>query len=142
MGGSIPFRLKLDDPALHRRYTGQDNAVLLANLEWLADRVRTQPTAKELWVRTPLIPGATCTYENINAIGARLAALGNAIRRWELCAFNNLCRDKYRRLDMVWPYQEAMLLGQADLEQAGEWARSSGIDPDLVFVTGLSRVET
>jgi pyruvate formate lyase activating enzyme len=135
------FDLKLDDPSLHRRYTGQDNAVLLANLEWVADRVRMKPTRTELWVRTPLIPGATCTYENINAIGAHLAKLGSAIQRWELCAFNNLCRDKYRRLDMAWPYQETMLLQQADLEQAGEWGRASGIDPERVFVTGLGRIE-
>ena len=92
-------------------------------------------------MRTPLIPGATCTDENITAIGARLAELGSAVQRWELCAFNNLCRDKYRRLDMAWPYQEAMLLQQADLEQAGEWGRASGIDPERVFVTGASRVE-
>ena len=43
---------------------------------------------------------------------------------------------------MAWSYQEAMLLQQADLEQAGEWARNSGIDPERVFITGLSRVET
>ena len=125
------FDLKLDDPALHRRYTGQDNAVLLANLEWLAEQVRTQPMEKELWVRTPVIPGATCTYENINAIGARLAELGSAIQRWELCAFNNLCRDKYSPAwILAWSYQEALLLrGRVDLEQAGEWARSSGVKP-------------
>ena len=135
------FDLKLYDPALHRRYTGQDNAIVLANLGWLAERIQMGVKEKELWVRTPLIPGATCTNENISAIGAHLAKLGSAIQRWELCAFNNLCRDKYRRLDMTWPYQEATLLQQADLEQAGEWARASGIDPDLVFVTGASRVK-
>jgi pyruvate formate lyase activating enzyme len=136
------FDLKLYDPALHKRYTGQDNAIVLANLSWLAERIRTVSEEKGLWVRTPLIPGATYTHENISAIGAHLAGLGSAIQRWELCAFNNLCRDKYRRLDMRWSYQEAALLQNADLEQAGEWGRASGIDPSLVFVTGLGRVES
>jgi pyruvate formate lyase activating enzyme len=135
------FDFKLYDPTQHRRFTGQDNAILLANLGWLAERVRSQPGEKELWVRTPLIPGATSTADNIRAIGAYLAGLGSAVRRWELCAFNNLCRDKYRRLDMTWLYQEAPLLEKAELDQAGEWARTSGIDPERVFVTGLSRVE-
>ena len=34
-----------------------------------------------------------------------------------------------------------MLLTQADLEQAGEWARHSGMDPRRVFVTGAIQVE-
>ena len=135
------FDLKLYDPALHRRYTGQDNAIVLSNLGWLAKRIGLEEKEKGLWVRTPLIPGATCTPENISAIGAHLAKLGSAIQRWELCAFNNLCRDKYRRLDMAWPYQEATLLSQSDMEQAGEWARHSGVDPNRIFVTGLGRVE-
>jgi pyruvate formate lyase activating enzyme len=135
------FDLKLYDPILHRRYTGQDNAILLANLGWLVQRIREARGEKGLWVRTPLIPGATYSYENISAIGSYLAELGDAIQRWELCAFNNLCRDKYRRLDMAWSFQETQLLAQSDLDQAGEWARRSGIDPGRIFVTGASRVE-
>ena len=135
------FDLKLLDPALHRRYTGQDNAIVLKNLRWLAGQVRETPGEKQLWVRTPLIPGATDSQENIAAIGAFVSELGSAVQRWELCAFNNLCRDKYRRLDLDWPYKETPLLRQADLEQAGEWARNSGVDPQIVFVTGAARVE-
>jgi pyruvate formate lyase activating enzyme len=135
------FDLKLLDPGLHRHYTGQDNAVLLENLHWLAGKVRELPGEKALWVRTPLIPGATATQENIAAIGAFVSELGSAVQRWELCAFNNLCRDKYRRLDLDWPYKETPLLQQAELEQAGEWARLSGVDPEIVFVTGAARVE-
>jgi pyruvate formate lyase activating enzyme len=135
------FDLKLYDPALHRRYTGQDNAIPLANLDWLAQRILEAGGEKKLWVRTPLIPGATHNEENITAIGAHLARLGDAIQRWELCAFNNLCRDKYRRLDYTWHYQETKLLTQADLEQAGEWAHRSGMDPRRVFVTGASQVQ-
>jgi pyruvate formate lyase activating enzyme len=135
------FDLKLVDPALHRRYTGQDNAIVLENLRWLAGQMREQPGEKQLWVRTPLIPGATCSPENISGIGGLVAELGAAVGRWELCAFNNLCRDKYRRLDLDWLYKETPLLRGADLEQAGVWARGSGVDPRIVFVTGAARVE-
>ena len=70
------FDLKLHDPALHRRYTGQDNAIPLANLGWLAQRIGEAGGEKKLWVRTPLIPGATHSEENIGAIGAHLADAG------------------------------------------------------------------
>jgi hypothetical protein len=42
---------------------------------------------------------------------------------------------------MTWTYQETKLLTPADLEQAGEWARHSGMDPRRIFVTGASQVE-
>jgi pyruvate formate lyase activating enzyme len=135
------FDLKLADPHDHRRHTGGDNAAILANLRWAARQVQ-QHNGKSLWVRTPLIPGATCTWENIQAVGAFLAAeLGGALSRWELCAFNNLCRDKYRRLEMEWAYKDTPLLDHPSLDQAGEWARSSGVDPHIVYVTGAARVQ-
>jgi len=141
------FDLKLIDPELHRRHTGQDNAISLANLGWLAEQIRSQKPGsssslrKELWVRTPLIPGATYSYENITAIGEHIAGLDGAVSRWELCAFNNLCRDKYRRLDMDWAYEETLLLSVGELHTAANWARNSGVDPRIVFATGATRVE-
>jgi pyruvate formate lyase activating enzyme len=135
------FDLKLADPLLHRRHTGQGNTLVIENLLWLARQVRLQPGEKQLWVRTPLIPGATLSRENLTATGALLAEVDGAIRRWELCAFNNLCRDKYRRLDMDWAYKETPLLSSAELAQAGEWARQSGVNPQIVSVTGMAREE-
>jgi pyruvate formate lyase activating enzyme len=135
------FDLKLYDPALHLHYTGQDNALILENLRWLAGQVHEHPGEKELWVRTPLIPGATYSYENITNLGAFVSRLDGAVQRWELCAFNNLGRDKYRRLDLDWPYKETPLLQQTDLDQAGAWARLSGVDPQIVFVTGAALIE-
>jgi len=47
-----------------------------------------------------VIPGATDSSENILGIGDFIKEnLEGAIVRWELCAFNNLCRDKYVRLE-------------------------------------------
>jgi pyruvate formate lyase activating enzyme len=93
-------------------------------------------------VRTPLIPGCTFTRQNIDEIGAFLSAVSNGnLERWELCAFNNLCRDKYRRLGMDWSFNSTPLLAQEQIEDAGAWAKSSGFDPGRIFVTGASRVE-
>ena len=32
------------------------------------------------------------------------------MERWELCAFNNLCRDKYGRLGLEWAFADTPLM--------------------------------
>jgi len=137
----ILYDVKLFDSQAHRLFTGANNERILENLRWLGEYLRQHPE-KKLWVRTPLIPGATAAPENLGAIGAWLAEnLGNQVERWELCAFNNLCRDKYRRLNLRWDFAETGLMSAAELAQAGEWARTAGFAPERVFVTGAARVE-
>jgi pyruvate formate lyase activating enzyme len=134
--------LKLIDPVEHQRWTGAPLEHILDNLKWLAEQIRTRALEKLLWIRTPLIPGATATQANLMGISAWLAAnTGNAAARWELCAFNNLCRDKYTRLDQEWCFGATDLMTQAELDQAGAWARSGGFDPARVFVTGAAKLE-
>lgn len=109
------YDVKLLDPALHRRFTGADNALILENLRKLAGKLRGAP-GKRLWIRTPLIPGATAAPENIEAIGAWLREnAGDAVERWELCAFNNVCASKYRELRREWPYAGVPLMGEGEV---------------------------
>lgn len=132
----VLYDLKLRDATLHQQYTGQENGLILDNLR------RTAAAGKTIWIRTPLIPGATDQRENILAIGGLIASeLDRVVERWELCAFNNLCRDKYRRLGMEWAYSSRILQSRADLDEIEAWAKSSGFDPGRVFVTGAARVE-
>ena len=96
-----------------------------------------------MWIRTPIIPGATATHENINGIGQFMAShLAGVVSRWELCAFNNLCRDKYLRLDQPWAFEDESLLEQSFLEELADTAKQSGVDPDIVFATGATRLES
>ena len=98
----ILFDLKLIDAEAHQQFTGVGNERILDNLDWLGGWLTDHPAVR-LWIRTPLIPGATLTEENITGIGAWLAEhLPGRVERWELCAFNNLCRDKYTRLGLEW----------------------------------------
>jgi pyruvate formate lyase activating enzyme len=136
------FDIKILDTDAHRRWTGAGNARILANLTWLGKYLAGHPE-KKLWVRTPLIRGATLSESNLLGIGAWLQRhLGSSVERWELCAFNNLCREKYRRLDRTWQFAPEPLLTEAELAQAGEWARLSGFDLARISVTGSTRVET
>ena len=134
--------LKLIDPVEHQKWTGSPLEKILQNLKWLADKVQENSTKKTLWIRTPLIPAATFTQANRAGISTWLAEnMGDTAERWELCAFNNLCRDKYTRLDMDWHFNQTELMTQADLDQAAAWARSGGFDPARIFVTGAHKLE-
>ena len=137
----ILFDLKEIHPEKHRGYTGHDNRRILENLVHVRDYIRANP-GRRLWIRTPLIPEATAEEETIRRIGRFIhSTLENDAERWELCAFNNLCRDKYRRLDMEWKYATTPLMSKADMTRFEMIARESGPDPDRIFVTGAARVE-
>ena len=121
------YDLKIMNDADHQRWTGRGNAMILRNLGvaalWAKGNGR-------LWIRTPIIPGATDSIENIRAIGDRINAIGGA-ERWELCAFNNLCTDKYKRLDIDWPFANTPLISKAHMEELLAVAKSTRACADI-----------
>lgn len=136
----VLFDLKDLDPDRHERCTGKRNDRILANLRALAGLVRASPGRPALWIRTPLIPEVTATPECIAELGGFIAGeLKDVVDRWELCAFNNLCREKYRRLGAPWAFADAALLTEHQLRELEEVARSAGLAPDRVVATGLTR---
>lgn len=139
----VLFDLKHADTATHRRLTGHGNDRILANLAALRDQMRRDGAPSALWIRTPLIPGATDSAENVRGIGELLTlTLGELVERWELCAFNNLCGDKYRRLDKPWPYAGTPLMSATELDELAAVARRTVCDPDIVIATGRTRTES
>jgi pyruvate formate lyase activating enzyme len=135
----ILYDLKEIDTLRHRVFTGQGNERILETLLSLRDIQKIAPHLR-LWIRTPLIPGATATRENISGIGNFLSKnMNGALERWELCAFNNLCRDKYHRLGLHWEYMEIPLLSSESLDGLLATARSSGVDPNIIYSSGATR---
>jgi pyruvate formate lyase activating enzyme len=138
----VLFDLKLIDEQEHEKWTGVSNIRILNNLQVVKRCIQTSDRLKRLWIRTPLIPHATDGRENIQGIGAYLAgSLDGSIDRWELCAFNNLCRDKYTRLGLEWEFAETSLMTKKDLVSIEMWAKDSGFDPERILVTGATRIE-
>jgi pyruvate formate lyase activating enzyme len=136
----VLFDLKLIDLEAHRFFTGASNKQILENLDMIRNRIRANKQDTELWIRTPLIPAATATEGNLTAIGLHLAKeLDGTVSRWELCAFNNLCRDQYNRLGMEWAYAKTPLMSRDELNHCEQTAKTSGFNPDLVFATGATR---
>ena len=138
----VLFDLKVMDQESHKKFTGQDNKLILENLEYVRERIKGPGRPHRLWIRTPIIPGATDTEENIRAVGRYIGRnLAGVVERWELCAFNNLCRDKYKRLGLDWAYKDSPLMTADRMEELTAAARTSGVDPDLPVWTGATRLE-
>jgi pyruvate formate lyase activating enzyme len=138
----VLYDMKLIDPEAHKKFTGFSNERILENLIYVADYMGSHVYPRQLWIRTPIIPDATAFNENIAGIGQWIAGhLKDGVNRWELCAFNNLCRDKYLRLDQKWVYHDAPLLSTEFMEELTETARCSGIDPEIVVWSGSTRIQ-
>jgi pyruvate formate lyase activating enzyme len=138
----VLYDVKEIDPVKHNDFTDNSNELIFNNLIHIYDYMRTHDTPCELWIRTPIIPGATERNDNITGIGVFIANhLGGGVARWELCSFNNLCRDKYLRLDLDWAFKESPLLTKSRMEELAEIARGSGVDPDIVSWSGPTKVE-
>ncbi|MCP4751110.1 MAG: glycyl-radical enzyme activating protein [Proteobacteria bacterium] len=138
----VLFDLKEIDSEKHLEFTGSGHEKILESLLHTADFIKSHVHPKALWIRTPIIPGLTDTRENIRGIGEFLAArLGKVVDRWELCTFNNLCKDKYLRLGLDWRLKDAVLLGRKEIEELSEVARSSGVNPNIVHWSGSTRLE-
>jgi pyruvate formate lyase activating enzyme len=66
----LHFDLKVMDPVAHKRATGADNALILANARKLAS------VGVPVRFRTPVVPGHTDTAENLAAIADFLLEIG------------------------------------------------------------------
>lgn len=85
--------LKLWDSSEHQRWTGVPNELIIENIR------RLDELGKPIIVRTPLIPGATDSEENISAISAFLAGIKN-LSYYELLNFNPLGGSKYESMGL------------------------------------------
>ena len=135
------YDLKEIDSARHKIFTGAGNAKVLANAIFAADYKKTHIFPQTLWIRTPVIPDATDTPDNIRGIGEFINAnLQGTVDRWELCAFNNLCRNKYTRLGLDWPYASYTLPEKSLMEELAQIARST-VTPSIVCWSGSTRLQ-
>jgi pyruvate formate lyase activating enzyme len=136
----VLFDLKLYDADLHRQFTGSSNRQILDNLLHLGDVQEKLTSQFRLWIRTPLIPETTATFDNMTALGHYLNnELNGSVERWELCAFNNLCRDQYTRLGLEWAYALTPLWSAAELDNFEKIAKSASNHPEIVLATGATR---
>jgi pyruvate formate lyase activating enzyme len=133
----VLYDLKIADPAAHARWTGHDNRRILENLRSVADETRRRDDLA-LWIRTPLIPEATATRENLAALARFVVEeIGDAVERWELCAFNPLCADKYRKLGQAWRFEGDGMMPRSEAEALRQLVLAQcGLPEGQVLLTG------
>ncbi len=83
------FDLKLIDRAMHRRYTGCNNDLVLENLQILSR------SGKPFVIRVPLIPGVTDTDDNLTAIAKTVRGLPGLLHV-DLLPYNQAAGSKYK----------------------------------------------
>lgn len=129
----ILLDLKQMDEALHKKMTGVglDNILKNAEIFGRGDI--------PIWVRTPIIPGMTDQEENIEKVARFIAEKMPAVERYELLAFNNLCMDKYRRLDLKFTLEDTPLMEKDRMERLAEIAANEGVKD--VRWSGATRLE-
>ena len=115
--------LKIDDSEQHRKWTGADNFLIKETITALAQ------SGVPYIVRTPLIPGATDSDENIAAIAAFLKQTdkNGSMLTYELLNFNPLGDMKYQSLKKKNPFADAKPLPKARVEELKKVAESAGI---------------
>ncbi|MRR37158.1 glycyl-radical enzyme activating protein, partial [bacterium] len=139
----VLYDMKMIAPDPHRENTGATSTLILENLLHLASFMDKIRFPKDLWIRTPIIPGRTLDPVTIRAIGTFIREkLDRQVRRWDLCAFNNLCTHKYEELGMDWPLKTLELAGTEDMERLAAVARKVLEKPGAVFTSGPMRKNT
>jgi len=94
---------------------------ILRNARWLGG------TGKPVWVRTPVIPGATDENGNVAAIADFIVKYLPNCERYDLLPFSNLCSSKYKRLDQVFPYEKTPLVSEERMAELKALAESRGV---------------
>jgi pyruvate formate lyase activating enzyme len=134
----VLYDIKLFNSQIHKQYTGAGNELLMDNLFKLADYIRKDKYNKQLWIRTPLIPGITATEENIYTISNFLTSeLLDLVERWELCAFNNTCKKKYQKMGLTWALESESLLQQSVVNLLKQNALRTGFPNERLVLSGI-----
>jgi pyruvate formate lyase activating enzyme len=139
----VLFDLKEMDCTRHLEYTGSSLQIVLSSLDFICKSIRENNKPAELWIRTPIIPDTTNRPENVRLIGEFIQShYIDVVTRWDLLAFNNLCKDKYKRLEIKWIFENAPLISESEKELLMQAAYDSGINHEIVHWGGNTRLES
>lgn len=90
------FDYKASDPETHRRLTGVENTLILANLDFLYQN------GASILLRCPLIPGVNDDPAHLAGIAAIDCKYPN-LSEIEILAYHNIANSKYERYGLVNP---------------------------------------
>ncbi|OLS13187.1 MAG: glycyl-radical enzyme activating protein family [Promethearchaeota archaeon CR_4] len=127
----ILLDLKQMDEVKHREYTGVTLERVLANARRVAE------SGREIWVRTPIIPGYTDSESNVRSVARFILEHLPTTTRYDLLAFNNLASAKYDRIGQSWQLSGESMITANTMDTLSEVARSEGVEN--VHWSGLTK---
>lgn len=116
--------IKTIETSDHHMYTGIGNDTILRNIKQL------HTLGIPFIVRTPLIPGATDSDDNIKGIAEFLSNI-KGMEYYELLNFNPLGEYKYKSLSKKNHFIDAKPLQKSRLQELADMVRSYGINVKL-----------
>jgi pyruvate formate lyase activating enzyme len=121
------YDLKHMDEAMHMKYTGVSNRLILENLSFLAEE------GKDLFIRIPVIPEVNNDEENIAKMLRFLQQLNGAVREVDLLPYHALAAHKYEKFGMEYrmagvpePTEQMMQQLKEEFEKAGFQVKIGG----------------
>ena len=134
----ILYDLKLFSNQEHLFYTGRENILIFKNLKAIMEGKCSGKWKTKIWIRTPLIPEATVVEDNIKSLANYLKPfLGKEIEGWELCAFNNICVNKYEKLGIEWLYKNTDICTQEMVDGVYKIMDEVGLNKEQIVVSGI-----
>lgn len=113
--------MKHVDSPTHKNYTGIDNQMVFNNIG------RSSLLGIPMIVRTPLIPGATESIDNVKAVASYIAKMPN-IMYYELLNFNPLGNSKNVALNKKDDFEDNKPFAKTKLEEYREALKDYGIE--------------
>ena len=102
------YDVKCADPVLHKRYTGADNSLILANLDRLA------ASGANILARVPVIPSFNDNEAELSAIAEILKKVG--ITEATMMPYHTLGKSKYETLGMTAPFNTDRTIPKSTLD--------------------------
>lgn len=115
------YDLKLMDGALHKKYTGVDNAPIIENLDALLE------AGSKVILRIPLVPGINDTRKEMEMMRDFIAARKARLEEVNLLPYHRIGSSKYERLEMEYSLAEIETPGDEEEERVRRILEKSGV---------------
>lgn len=118
------FDLKIINETSAKELTGQGKFKIIEALDWIKSYIISN-NRPELQIRTPIIPGATNDENNLREIAKLLEKeYQGFFTEWELNLFNDICEDKYLRMDKKWHFN-SLKINKKDYSDIEKYANKN-----------------
>lgn len=118
------YDLKIIDNALHLKYTGASNKLILKNLKTLNDQ------QKKVIIRMPLIPGMTDSKQNIDDVIKLLSQLSN-IKNINLLPYHSIAEGKYTKFNIPYKMKDVKVLSEDKITEIKNLFTNAGLNASI-----------